>query len=104
MMRDIAIEKLGRWDLALACASLSLVMPVLTGVLCRSVICLEVTPPHRPEQGTIVPGNIVPIIVAILSMDLKRAMATNLLRARYARGLTQEELADRAGLSARRWS
>jgi transcriptional regulator with XRE-family HTH domain len=34
-------------------------------------------------------------------MDLKKAMATNLRRARYARKLTQEELADRAGLSAR---
>jgi transcriptional regulator with XRE-family HTH domain len=34
-------------------------------------------------------------------MDLKKAMATNLRRARYARELTQEELADRAGLSAR---
>jgi hypothetical protein len=33
MMRHIAIEKAGRWDLALACASLSLVMLVLTGVL-----------------------------------------------------------------------
>jgi hypothetical protein len=33
MMRHIVIEKAGRWDLALACASLSLVMLVLTGVL-----------------------------------------------------------------------
>ena len=33
MMRHIAIETAGRWDLALACASLSLVMLVLTGVL-----------------------------------------------------------------------
>jgi transcriptional regulator with XRE-family HTH domain len=38
---------------------------------------------------------------AILSMDLKRAMATNVRRERHARKLTQEELADRAGLSAR---
>jgi transcriptional regulator with XRE-family HTH domain len=38
---------------------------------------------------------------AILSMDLKRAMATNVRRERYARRLTQEDLADRAGLSAR---
>jgi transcriptional regulator with XRE-family HTH domain len=37
----------------------------------------------------------------MLSMDLKEAMATNLRRARHARKLTQEELADRAGLSAR---
>jgi transcriptional regulator with XRE-family HTH domain len=34
-------------------------------------------------------------------MDLKEATATNVRRARHARKLTQEELADRAGLSAR---
>ena len=34
-------------------------------------------------------------------MDLKRAMATNVRRERHARKLSQEELADRAGLSAR---
>jgi transcriptional regulator with XRE-family HTH domain len=34
-------------------------------------------------------------------MDLKEAMATNVRRARHARKLTQEELADRAGLSVR---
>jgi transcriptional regulator with XRE-family HTH domain len=34
-------------------------------------------------------------------MDLKRAMATNVRRERHARRLSQEELADRAGLSAR---
>ena len=34
-------------------------------------------------------------------MDLKKAMAVNVRKARYARKLTQEELADRAGLSAR---
>jgi transcriptional regulator with XRE-family HTH domain len=34
-------------------------------------------------------------------MDLKKAMAINLRRERYARKLSQEELADRAGLSAR---
>ena len=34
-------------------------------------------------------------------MDLKKAMATNLRRERHARRLSQEELADRAGLSAR---
>ncbi len=38
---------------------------------------------------------------AILSMDLKRAMAINVRRERHARKLSQEELADRAGLSAR---
>jgi transcriptional regulator with XRE-family HTH domain len=37
----------------------------------------------------------------MLSMDLKEAVATNLRRARHARGFTQEELADRAGLSTR---
>ncbi len=34
-------------------------------------------------------------------MDLKDAMATNLRRLRNTRNVTQEELADRAGLSAR---
>ena len=34
-------------------------------------------------------------------MDLKQVMAVNLRRARHARKLTQEDLADRAGLSAR---
>jgi transcriptional regulator with XRE-family HTH domain len=38
---------------------------------------------------------------AIAVMDLRRAMAVNVRRARLARELTQEELADRAGLSAR---
>jgi transcriptional regulator with XRE-family HTH domain len=38
---------------------------------------------------------------AVLSMDLKKAMAINLRRERHAKALTQEELADRAGLSAR---
>jgi transcriptional regulator with XRE-family HTH domain len=40
-------------------------------------------------------------VFAVLPMDLKRAMASNVRRERYARGLTQEDLADRAGLSAR---
>lgn len=34
-------------------------------------------------------------------MDLKDVMATNLRKLRHARGLTQEEVAERAGLSAR---
>lgn len=34
-------------------------------------------------------------------MDLKEVMATNLRRERHARNLTQEDLADRAGLSSR---
>jgi transcriptional regulator with XRE-family HTH domain len=38
---------------------------------------------------------------AIADMDLKRVMAVNLRRERHAREFTQEELADRAGLSAR---
>jgi transcriptional regulator with XRE-family HTH domain len=38
---------------------------------------------------------------AIRRMDLKRAMAINVRRERHARSLTQEELSDQAGLSAR---
>jgi transcriptional regulator with XRE-family HTH domain len=38
---------------------------------------------------------------AIVAMDLKAAMAVNVRRARYVRGITQEELAFRAGLSPR---
>jgi transcriptional regulator with XRE-family HTH domain len=38
---------------------------------------------------------------AILPMDLKRAMAINVRRERHARDWSQEELADRARLSAR---
>jgi transcriptional regulator with XRE-family HTH domain len=34
-------------------------------------------------------------------MDLKRVMAVNVRRERHERKLSQEELADRAGLSAR---
>ena len=34
-------------------------------------------------------------------MDLKEVMATNLRRMRHDREMTQEDLADRAGLSAR---
>lgn len=37
----------------------------------------------------------------VRSMDLKRAMAVNVRRERQVRELTQEELADRSGLSAR---
>jgi transcriptional regulator with XRE-family HTH domain len=44
---------------------------------------------------------IVPAVFAISLMDLKRAMAVNVRRERHARQLTQEELAYRAGLSAR---
>jgi transcriptional regulator with XRE-family HTH domain len=36
-----------------------------------------------------------------LSMDLKEAMAITLRRMRHDKQLTQEELADRSGLSAR---
>jgi transcriptional regulator with XRE-family HTH domain len=38
---------------------------------------------------------------AIVGMDLKKAMAINVRRERHAKDLTQEELADRAGLSPR---
>lgn len=38
---------------------------------------------------------------SLLSMDLKEVMATNLRRARQDQKLTQEDLAERAGLSAR---
>jgi transcriptional regulator with XRE-family HTH domain len=34
-------------------------------------------------------------------MDLKEVVAINLRRLRHAKGMTQEELAERAGLSAR---
>jgi transcriptional regulator with XRE-family HTH domain len=34
-------------------------------------------------------------------MDLKEVMATNVRRARHAKKMTQEELADRAGISTR---
>jgi hypothetical protein len=37
---------------------------------------------------------------AIADMDLKRVVAINLRRERHAREFTQEELADRAGLTA----
>jgi transcriptional regulator with XRE-family HTH domain len=40
-------------------------------------------------------------VVALGAMDLKKAMAVNLRRERHAKEWTQEELADRAGLSAR---
>jgi transcriptional regulator with XRE-family HTH domain len=36
-----------------------------------------------------------------VAMDLKEAMAINLRRFRHAKEMTQEELADSAGLSAR---
>jgi transcriptional regulator with XRE-family HTH domain len=44
---------------------------------------------------------IVLLVFAIPSMDLKRAMAINVRRERHAREWSQEELADRARLSAR---
>lgn len=49
----------------------------------------------------IFPGIIVLVRFAIRVMDLKRVMAANLRRIRNAKDLTQEELADRAGVSAR---
>jgi DNA-binding XRE family transcriptional regulator len=50
--------------------------------------------------GTIVPGKIVPVVVPFV-MDLNEVMATNLRRERHAQNLTQEDLADRAGVSSR---
>ena len=44
---------------------------------------------------------IVLLVFAIYLMDLKRVMATNLRRLRHAQELTQEELADRAGITPR---
>ncbi len=40
-------------------------------------------------------------IGSIIAMDLKEVVAVNLRRLRHANGMTQEELAERAGLSAR---
>lgn len=40
-------------------------------------------------------------MLALAAMDLQRAMAINVRRERQAKELTQEELADRAALSAR---
>jgi transcriptional regulator with XRE-family HTH domain len=40
-------------------------------------------------------------VVSIVVMDLKEVMAINLRRLRHAKEMTQEELAERAGLSAR---
>ena len=40
-------------------------------------------------------------IGCIIAMDLKEVMAINLRRLRHAKGLTQEEMAERAGLTAR---
>ena len=40
-------------------------------------------------------------MTGIVVMDLKDAMAVNVRKRRQAEGLTQEELADRAGISAR---
>jgi transcriptional regulator with XRE-family HTH domain len=37
----------------------------------------------------------------MVAMDLKEVMAVNLRRIRHARGMTQEKLAEAAGLSAR---
>jgi hypothetical protein len=51
MMRHIEIEKVGRWDLALACASLSLVMLVLTGVLYNQR--------HKPRAAPVLVSNVL---------------------------------------------
>jgi transcriptional regulator with XRE-family HTH domain len=44
---------------------------------------------------------IVPCVSIIAVMDLKKVMAVNVRRERYAKKLTQEELAHKARLSAR---
>ena len=41
------------------------------------------------------------MLVPLSPMDLKEVMAVNLRRIRHGKQLTQEELADRSGLSAR---
>jgi hypothetical protein len=51
MMRNIATENFGRWDLALACASLSLVMLVLTGVLYSQH--------HKPRAAPVLVSNVL---------------------------------------------
>lgn len=38
---------------------------------------------------------------SLVAMDLKEVMAINLRRSRHVKKMTQEELADRAGLSVR---
>jgi transcriptional regulator with XRE-family HTH domain len=43
----------------------------------------------------------VPAIVCLAGMNLTEVMAANVRRVRHAGNMTQEELADRAGLSAR---
>jgi DNA-binding XRE family transcriptional regulator len=51
--------------------------------------------------GSILPGNILPAVAVIPAMDIRRAMARNVRRIRAERGLSQEDLADRAGVSVR---
>jgi DNA-binding XRE family transcriptional regulator len=63
--------------------------------------CSDCYPPGLILIGTLVPGNIVPSVFAIPPMDLRKTMATNVRRTRHAKQMTQEELADRAGLSDR---
>lgn len=41
------------------------------------------------------------LLSSLVVMDLKEVMAINLCRIRHAKEMTQEELADRAGLSVR---
>jgi transcriptional regulator with XRE-family HTH domain len=51
--------------------------------------------------GSIVPGTIVPEARRCAIADLKDIVAINVRRLRHERGWTQEDLADRVGLSAR---
>jgi peptidoglycan/LPS O-acetylase OafA/YrhL len=57
MMRHIEIEKIGRWDLALACASLSLVMLVLTGLLYSQH--------HKPRAAPVLVSNVLAFSMTI---------------------------------------
>jgi DNA-binding XRE family transcriptional regulator len=56
---------------------------------------------HTEPFRVVSTDNIASIVNDVVSMDLKKAMATNLLRVRHAKGFTQEDLAERAGLSVR---
>jgi DNA-binding XRE family transcriptional regulator len=78
-------------------------------VLAAPLFCLPATIPSKPSCGKFwVHADSKVCFVAIYfsmvprwGMDLVTILAVNLRKARYAKGFTQEELADRAGLSAR---
>jgi ribosome-binding protein aMBF1 (putative translation factor) len=59
---------------------------------------------HAPSLvGSILPGNMLPAVSSIPAMatDIRRVMAANVRRIRAQRGLSQEALADMAGVSVR---